>query len=344
MHREYGQRATTMALPEANSKTAREVRSAFVDGALETALPGNSPYHARLRAAEESGVYRDTMSIVDAVGKRFRNRLDNVALLDLDREHLIVATGLLLAWRQDAIAARDSTPSHENQLPLAAFVGHKLGDWPLAIAMADIRTNSAPERLAAMQKDPRFLRTLYPTSEVLRLPASMAESAWAIDGSNALSRSLMDAVIRNESRYYASAISMVGALGLFQVMPATFDGRPDCWEPSADGRKPTAASYLFDPDRNVRFWSCWVAKEFQPRTRNDIVTMLVQHHAGSGNLREWKKSWKGRALERDLELQIECFRFPATRLFVQRVLADIMIIEASGRFETAADQSGKPKT
>jgi hypothetical protein len=72
--------------------------------------------------------------------------------------------------------------------------------------------------------------------------------------------------------------------------------------------------------------------------------MLVQHHAGRGNLLAWQKGWKGRAIESDLELQIESFRFPATRLFVQRTLTDAAIVDASGLFGVAPENSGKPGT
>jgi hypothetical protein len=128
----------------------------------------------------------------------------------------------------------------------------------------------------------------------------------------------------------------VGALGLFQIMPLTFESRADCWKQHEDGRKPTATSYLFDPIRNTQFWSCWVRKEFEPKSRDGIAQMIVSHHAGVGNLREWMKGWKGRAIERDLELQIDTYRFPATQLFVRHVLSDVAIVEASGFFEANA--------
>jgi TolA-binding protein len=345
LHLEYGDRATSMALPTPGSRTSANLRAAFRKSAPNAALKRTSPYHDRLWAAEQNGTYQRSQVIVDSLGKRFRNRLDNIALADLDRERLIPAAALLLAWRQDAIAARDSDLTPDNQLQLAAFIGHKLGDWPLALSMAVVGGSAPYADLRAMQNDARFLATLYPADDVLqRLKISLAESAWTIDGSDALSQSLMYSVMRNESAYYPSAISLVGAIGLFQIMPATFDGRKDCWEPLQGGRKPSAANYLFDANRNTRFWSCWVAKEFQPKKRDDIALMLVRHQAGTGNLNEWKKSWKGRTLENDLELQIDCLRFPATRLFVQRVLADLTLVDASGWFESAPDAAASPKS
>ena len=48
------------------------------------------------------------------------------------------------------------------------------------------------------------------------------------------------------------------------------------------------------------------------------------------------KTWKGRAIERDLELQIDTYRFPATSVFVRHVLSDVAIADAGGLFETGA--------
>jgi len=158
------------------------------------------------------------------------------------------------------------------------------------------------------------------------------------DGSTALSQSLMYAVIRRESAYFPGAISAVGAIGLFQIMPATFENRKDCWQQREDSAVPTAASYLFDPARNVRFWSCWIRKEFNPRTRDDIAPLIIAHNAGIDNLTEWRKAWRGRATEGDLELQIESLRFRATQNFVRRVLTDTAIAESSGLF--GVDPSG----
>lgn len=41
----------------------------------------------------------------------------------------------------------------------------------------------------------------------------LANAAWLIDGSDALSQSLMYAVIRSESKFYPKAISPNGSLG-----------------------------------------------------------------------------------------------------------------------------------
>jgi soluble lytic murein transglycosylase-like protein len=345
MHLEGGTSAISVALPWANSKTWGKLREAYRKRGPDVELGGTTPYHDRLRAAERSGLYAQLLVIVDDLGKRFRNRLDSVPLQELDDHNLIPAAALQLALWQDALAARDSTLTADNQLRLVGFLGRKVGDWPTAIAMAFVRGDAPHRRIIELQNDPRFLATVYPGVDVLdKLKEPLADAAWQIDGSTTLSQSLMYAVIRRESSYYSGAISPVGALGLFQIMPLTFENRADCWKPREEGRKPTATSYLFDPNRNTQFWSCWVRKEFEPKTRDSIALMIVRHHAGVGNLGEWMRGWKGRAIERDLELQIDTYRFPPTQLFVRRVLTDVAIVDASGLFEAgaAASRRGNP--
>lgn len=342
MHLDFGTQAISMALPATDSKTANALRAAYQKSVPEAKLEPATPYQERLRVADESGMYLQSRSIVDGLGNRFRNRLDNIALAALDKEQLVPAAALLLALRQDAVAARDTNPTPDNQLRLAAFLGRKLGDWPVALSMIDSRGAVPHGRIAMMQNDPRFLATVYPDGETLQfLKNPLAESAWLIDGSTALSQSLMYSVVRRESVYYPGAISLAGAIGLFQIMPATFEGREDCWKAGLPGQRPTPANYLFDPARNTQFWSCWVGKEFQPTTRESVPMMLVKHHAGRGNLAAWQRTWKGRAIENDLELQIESLRFPATRLFVQRVMTDVTIVDASGLFEGTRSSAGR---
>ena len=340
MHLEHGASAISMALPRANSKTWGRLREAYRKRGPDVELDGTTPYHDRLRAADRNGLYTQLLAIGDGLGKRFRNRLDNIPLQELDEHNLIPAAALLLALRQDALAARDSALTADNQLRLAGFLGRKLGDWPLAIAMTFVRADAPHRGIMELQNDPRFLATVYPGIDVLdTMKKPLADAAWQIDGSTALSESVMYAVIRNESRYYPGAISGVGALGLFQIMPSTFEGRTDCWKLREQGEKPTPTSYLFDPVRNTQFWSCWVKKEFEPKTRDSIALMLVNHHAGPGDLSEWKRNWKGRAIERDPELQIDTFRKPATQVFVRYVLTDVAIVDASGFFEAGAGAS-----
>jgi soluble lytic murein transglycosylase-like protein len=340
MHLEDGASAMSMALPRPDSKTWARLREAYRRRGPDVELEGSTPYHDRLRTAERNGLYAQLLAIGDGLGKRFRNRLDNIPLQELDEQNLIPAAALLLALRQDALAARDSLLTADNQLRLAGFVGRKVSDWPTALEMTFVPADAPHQRVRELQNDLRFLATDYPGVNVLgELKEALADAAWQIDGSAALSESLMYAVIRRESKYYAHAISAVGALGLFQIMPSTFETTPKCWTLGADGQKPTPTSYLFDPIRNTQFWSCWVRRGFEPRTRDDIALMVAKHHAGPDRVSEWMQRWKRRGIERDLELQIDTYRFPATSAFVRDVLSDVAIADAGGIFDAGAEAS-----
>ena len=337
MHLEAGENAIQMALPRPGSQTFEQLRAAYQHSGPAVELAGATPYHNRLRAAEANGLYAQVLAIVDGLSRRYRNRLDHIGLKELDDKRLVPAAALLLALRQDVLAARDAQLTADNQLRLAGFLGHKVGDWPTAKLVISVPPEAPRRRLSELQADPRYLATAYPGVSVLTaLREPLAEAAWPIDGSTALSESLMYAVIRRESAYYPGAISAVGALGLFQIMPETFEKRKDCWIRREPGERPTPTSYLFDPGRNTQFWSCWVRKEFEPKSRDDVALMLVRHQAGTDNLNKWRRAWKGRAFENDLELQIDTLRFPATQVFVRYVLIDIAIADAAGLFESGA--------
>jgi soluble lytic murein transglycosylase-like protein len=345
LHLELGQAASEAALPGPDSEARRALRRAFQKVPPDVELAGRTVYHERLRGAGSDGYYERALQVVNGLGRHFRRRLDSVPLAELDAEGLLPVVALVLSLRQDAQAARDSESTADNRLRLAGFLGHKVGDWPTAAAMLSFREDAPHSRLAELQNDERFLATAYPAEPLLdSLKAPLAEAAWPIDGSADLSESLMYAVMRRESGFYPGAISPVGALGLFQIMPSTFVRTEGCQTLAEPGEKPQPGSYLFDPSRNIQFWSCWVKREFKPRTRADVPLMLVKQHAGSGNLAAWEKTWKGRAIERDLEMQVDVLRFPATQAFVRGVLADLAIVDASGIFakNPGADQGATP--
>lgn len=328
MHLEDGRAAAGKDVPDAGSTVRRDLHRIYGQSRIDTNVVATSPYHGRVEAAAR-GLYGDLLKIESKLGER----LDDLPLARVDERGLLPAVGLLLALRQDALAARDADPSIDNRLRLAAVLGREVGDWPVALMMTsvdDVRSG----RLAKLQRDPRYLATTY--SPVLSvLEPALGSAAWPIDGSRATSKSLMYAVMRQESGFYPKAMSRTGALGLFQFLPATFDSLDRRWGLRRSSGVDSSVEYLLDPERNAALWARWVKTEFKLTRRHEITTTVMKHHAGS--ILSSIEFWDRLGLAGDVEFRVETARFNATRNFVRHVLQDLIIVDAAGLFE---DRSG----
>lgn len=168
----------------------------------------------------------------------------------------------------------------------------------------------------------------------------LARAAWPIDDSTAPSQSLMYAVMRHESRFYPGAISKVGAVGLFQIMPEVFNSLDKNKKPpwnllQASGAR-SYLEYLLDPERSIQLWARWVVNEFHLKHRDGVAMTLMKHQAGTANLNSWGGYWKKLGAEEDLEYRIETARFNATRNFVRLALQDTAIVDAAKFFKAQA--------
>ena len=229
--------------------------------------------------------------------------------------------------------SRDSDLTADNRLRLAGFLGHEVQDWPTAIAMSFVRGSARNQHITDLQRDPRYLATVYPAPKKLKwLAPILAGAAWSIEGSVGLSQSLMYSVIRHESRFYPRAISPAGALGLFQFMPWVFDSLDNRWDLLDKTSASSSVEYLLDPARSTQLWARWVNAEFSLKNRH-FASGLMKHQAGSGNVRRWEQYWKKLSSEGDLEYRVETARFNETRNFLRWALLDTAIIDAAGFFD-----------
>ena len=334
MHLEDGAAAIGVGIPAPDSQVRSDLRERYGASRADPELTGQSPYHERLRAVGAGALYQKLIQI----GERNRARLDDIPLDELDAAGLIPATAMLLAIRLDALAARDVDPAADNWLRLAGFLGRSVGDWSLAIEMTVPQATDAPERLTALQNDPRYLASAYPDAAALgSLPQWLAASAWPIEDAGSLSQSLMYAVIRQESRFYPGAISQAGALGLFQFMPQTFRGLNGDRLLRSSGMA-SEVDFLLDPARNVALWAGWMQGELKFVRRDDLAPVLMKHQAGSGNVSRWADFWRALGAETDLEYRIETARFAETRNFVRWTLRDMAMVDASGMFENRVER------
>jgi soluble lytic murein transglycosylase len=111
---------------------------------------------------------------------------------------------------------------------------------------------------------------------------------------------LVAAVIYQESKFDADAVSDSGAVGLMQLLPATAQGIAD-----RTGGSGWHERDLVDPELNVRYGS-WYLRHLLDKY-DDEELALAAYNAGQSNVDRWRDQGVG-------------IQFPETRHYVQRVL------------------------
>jgi soluble lytic murein transglycosylase len=115
---------------------------------------------------------------------------------------------------------------------------------------------------------------------------------------------LVLAVMREESRFDATAVSVAGAVGLMQLMPST-----------ARGMDPTVTpDRLTDPETNIRLGTTYLARRLRD-FGGDVVLALAAYNAGAGAARRFAQ-FRGA----DTDEFVEGIPFSETRAYVKRVL------------------------
>jgi soluble lytic murein transglycosylase len=111
---------------------------------------------------------------------------------------------------------------------------------------------------------------------------------------------LLAAVIYQESKFDADAVSRSGAVGLMQLLPATAQGIAD-----RTGGKGWHERDLLDPELNVRYGS-WYLRHLLDRYGEEELA-LAAYNAGQTNVDRWLATGGG-------------IRFSETRHYVDEVL------------------------
>lgn len=134
-------------------------------------------------------------------------------------------------------------------------------------------------------------------------------------------RALVLAIIRQESRFDARAVSPAGARGLMQLMPATANYMSR--EVTTKRSGPNGRDRLFESDLNFELGQRYLNYLLENETvGRDLFRMAVAYNAGPGKLRSWERTvpYDGDAL-----LFIESVPSQETRLFIERVLSNLWI-------------------
>ena len=126
---------------------------------------------------------------------------------------------------------------------------------------------------------------LLKTGAEIAVPYSQDELIGQYAKANKLDKSLVAAVIYQESRYKPDAVSGSGATGLMQLMPETarwIAGQTD---------EIYAKAKLKDPEYNIRMGTYYLGY-LSKKYNGDIRLVLAAYNAGPGNVDSWLKNDK----------------------------------------------------
>lgn len=148
----------------------------------------------------------------------------------------------------------------------------------------------------------RFMKMAYPEKYTAYVQQYAAK--------NSLDPYLVYAVVRTESGFNPRAVSNIGALGLMQLTPDTFQ-----WAQSKESENQSLSTeQLYDPDTNIHYGTVVLSALLREFGRED--TALAAYHAGRTKVKSWlldaRYSHDGRSLY--------YIPFSDTRAYVKRVL------------------------
>ena len=121
---------------------------------------------------------------------------------------------------------------------------------------------------------------------------------------------LVAAMILEESRYNATAVSWAGAIGLMQIMPAT--GRELAQQLKI---RRFRTSMLKQPDINIRMGTKYIA-DLNSWFDNNPMLVIGAYNGGPGRMKRWV-STKG---IKDIDLFVEKITIRETRLHIKKVI------------------------
>ena len=126
-------------------------------------------------------------------------------------------------------------------------------------------------------------------------------------------------MIRQESQFSAFAKSGKRAYGLMQILPSTARMVNKNHDFKSNPR------ILYNPQINVETGSLYLQSLLDLKYINgDLLKALISYNAGPGNLSKWMKKT---SFNNDSFLLIESIPSRETRIFVERVLTNLVIYE-----------------
>ena len=164
MHMRMGRAACHELWPD--PATIQDLKESYDQGSSNSPQPVHSGYHDRIREALQRGFYGKLLTERKRLRKTFPDkRVEDLPLDELDRERLLTPLVLLMALREDTIAATGTPLTAQNRLDLACEI-EQAGDWPLAIKLltaaeepVKIRSDFQNERATYLRPTPGSFMT-----------------------------------------------------------------------------------------------------------------------------------------------------------------------------------------
>lgn len=317
MHLNAGKQASKLLFP--GEVTERELKGMYAQSSRslrDRDVRERCPYGGRISWAVWTGLYAKALE-----GGRQRLTRRGVSVKQrhdpsfLDRIGALASVAIHVALQQDAVAAVRKRGSEARAR--YAWQLTQAGDPTGATAVL-----SAPGK----GKWDEWISVAYPPVYARLLRNSGNEYGVLPE--------LLYGVIRQESVFSPVAVSPLGALGLFQFLPSTFQELNRRWNLLDDTRVDTLEGYLSEPKASVELGARWFGDLLRRRagTGEGVREMLamMEHNAGPEAVDAWLSRWEGN--EDDIEFLVESPRFGQTRSFLRNVLTMMAITRAAGMF------------
>ena len=231
--------------------------------------------------------------------------------------------------KKEVLAELSNAPGGQRAVALLQIGEHRLAERELRMLFSEAKPKLARAMLALADRADmpslamRIGNMLVASGSSLFDSTAYPAPALPIKNGEITDRSLVLALIRQESAFNPKAKSHRGARGLLQLMPrtASFVGSDRRLRGSKENR-----DVLFDPETNLSLGQKYIGILMKDsRVNGDLFRMLAAWNGGPGNLKKWMKKVE---YNNDPLLFIESIPSKETRIFVERVLTNYWIYQA----------------
>ncbi len=278
-------------------------------------LTANSPYYKRVNEFISSGLFKKMVGLENRLVSEVGQRISEISLVELDKNADLTQLMLLISTRLDAFKAAYKAKTVHDRIE----IGRRFSEIDPFMALRIVFI-----RLYAAQKEENFLPTVYPKIYSEQLIS-------ASENLGNVTPELLYSVMRHESYFFPSAISINKAIGLFQFIPPTFDGlNAELNLVKARGAH-YREKYLFSPENSIKLAAKWFDKLLK-KNENNLFWSLANHNAGTEKVKEWKALVGAENKEEDIEYSLESIDYPQTRKFLREIIANLILTKSFNLF------------